>query len=455
MSELLFPAGFSLTRTLVVLTAVAVLAGLDLVGRTQKRKTRFAFGAVLGTILSVGSMEVTRMLLADSSVSGYTMTVGVLLLVVIWRMLFGTWDAGTKATVLGTFLFWIVFQMLAHEEGAQRLAHLIAIGFAIIPAVVWGAIFYPYQRERMSVMLVMFFSGMLSTVPILLYDALQQRGITLDFFLFRLELVSFNRSAHAFVANAWPSLSSVGFSVMTVLVAFICVGLIEEGSKFWVLKRGGERFITSIDDAIQLAIVTAIGFAFAENITSTGYFVDFVQQYLFAPAGPDWMSFIGNVAGRSILTSMVHIVSTGIIGYFFGLAMFAGPSLRHAQAAGRKYRFLTYVHDLFGMRKETIFRRQLLLTGFACAVLLHAASNFLVTLPDILPGNPRTLGDLLGSPPGSPLHLFALLLIPTLVYVVGGFFLLTHLFIRAENRKVWGHTIQTELFVLEEEAGVE
>ncbi len=455
MSDLLFPAGFSLTRTLVVLTAVAVLAGLDLLGRAGKKRTRFAFGAVVGTILSVGSMEVTKMLLADSAVNGYAMALGVLLLIVVWRILFGTWDAGTKATVLGTFLFWIVFQMLMLETGTQRLAHLIAIGVAVIPAAVWAMIFLPYHRERLSVVLGMLFSGMLSTIPILLYDALQQRGIALDFFLFRVELVSFNRSAHAFVADVWPSLSTVGLSVMTVLVAFLCVGLIEEGSKFWVLKRGGERHITSVDDAMQLAILTAIGFAFAENITPTGYFVDFVKQYLLDPVSRDWVSFAGNVAGRSILTSMVHIVSTGIIGYFLGLAIFAGPSLQNAEAKGRKHRVLRYIHDLFGMRKEMIVRRQMLLTGFGLAILLHASSNFLVTLPDILPGNPRTLGDIFGSAPGSPLHYVALLLFPTLFYVVGGFFLLTYLFARAENQKEWGHNIQRELFVAEEEAEVE
>ena len=70
MFDMLFPAGFSLTRSLVVLTAVAVLAGLDLIGRTKKRRTRFVFGAVLGTILAVAATEVTRMLLSDSAVSG-------------------------------------------------------------------------------------------------------------------------------------------------------------------------------------------------------------------------------------------------------------------------------------------------------------------------------------------------------------------------------------------------
>jgi hypothetical protein len=58
-----------------------------------------------------------------------------------------------------------------------------------------------------------------------------------------------------------------------------------------------------------------------------------------------------------------------------------------------------------------------------------------VTLPDVLPGNPRTLGALFGSSPDSPLHYFSLLLFPSLLYVVGGFWFLTGLFMSRENEK--------------------
>jgi hypothetical protein len=89
----------------------------------------------------------------------------------------------------------------------------------------------------------------------------------------------------------------------------------------------------------------------------------------------------------------------------------------------------------------------MLTLGIMIAIFLHALSNFLVTLPDVLPGNPRTFGELLGSPAGSPLHYIALLLIPALVYVVGGFWLLTALFERKENAKERGHVVATEMYI--------
>jgi hypothetical protein len=49
-------------------------------------------------------------------------------------------------------------QVLLQESGAERLAHFIAIAVAIIPAVIWIAVFLPYHRERLSVVLSIIFA---------------------------------------------------------------------------------------------------------------------------------------------------------------------------------------------------------------------------------------------------------------------------------------------------------
>lgn len=448
----LLPQALSTSKIVTIVLGIVAIVCLDLVSRTRHKKSHFAFGAILGTVLGLGLIEAAQILLhPNMHQNGAMLGLGVLLMIVVWRLLFGTWEAHTKATVLGTFLFWIIFNMLFSESPEQRLPHLIAIAVAVIPVVVWCGIFLPYHRERLSVIFCLFFAGMLSTAPILFYDALVRRGITLDFLLFKIETQSFSRSAHLLVDDLWPALSQVGASLSSTFIAFLIVGVIEEGSKFWVLRRAGGQFATSIADLMQMAILVALGFAFAENVTTTGYFVGFVKEFLFRPEGADWIGFLGNVTGRSVLTTMVHIVSTGVLGYFLGLAVFAGPILKNQAATSINRRILQYFHVIFGMREDAIFRRQMLTVGFLSAALLHALSNFMVTLPDILPGNPRTFGDLLGSPAGSPLHSIALLLVPTLLYVVGGFALLSALFGRSENRKERGHVIPAEMFVTEEE----
>lgn len=451
MFDALFSGDLLTSRTMVVVLAVAAIATLDLVGRAEKRHEHYIFAVLFGTALSAGIMWFVGMLLTPHiQTSAPVMAFGVLLVVLAWRFLFGPWEAHVKATVLGSFLFWVALQTLFRETPQERLAHCIAIGVAAIPAIVWVSLFQPYHRERRSIALTMFFSGMASTVPILFYDALVKHGSELQFFIFRLVPENFNAGVQHSV-QALDGLSSLQETLLGLFVSFVFVGLLEEGSKFWVLRKNGQKFFSSIDDAMQLAVIVAIGFAFAENVTQTGYFFGFVKQYLVGPEQPDWAGFLGNVTGRSILTSMVHILSTGIMGYFLGLAIFADPCLREAERSGRYAWIAEGIHRLLGLPRTTVFRTQMILTGLSLATLLHALSNFLVTLPDVLPGNPQTFGDLLGSPPGSPLHYVALLLLPALLYVVGGFWLLTVLFSRKENMKERGHVIATEVFVLEEE----
>lgn len=443
MSLSLFSADFSTSKTLVVLIAVGILAALDLVGRIRHQQTRYALGVIVGTILAIGLVKVTQVIFSPGVPrQGEGIALGVFLIFIAWRLLFGTWDSRTKATVLGTFVFWILFRMLSAESPTDRMAHLIAIGTAIIPAVVWSLLFLPYHRERLSVVLCMVFAGMLSTIPILFYDALVRGGAELHFFLFRIIPESFSGSARLFVSGHWPGISPLQSSLLSMFLSFVLVGVIEEASKLWVLWRGGRQYVHSIDDVMQMAVLVAIGFALAENITNTGYFLGFVREYLMTPGTRDWGAFLGNVAGRSILTSMVHIVSTGLMGYYLGLALFAGPLLREQQSRGVRYRLLEWCHDALGIPKHDLYRRLKILTGYCIAVFLHALSNFLVSLPDALPGNPRTVGDLLHSGPDSPLNFVALLLLPTLLYVVGGFTLLTALFQKKENMKELGHVIE-------------
>ncbi|MSR87259.1 PrsW family intramembrane metalloprotease [Candidatus Peribacteria bacterium] len=445
MSLNLLSIDFSLPKTLIVLAVVAVLASLDLVSRIQHKNAQYPLGMVIGTILAFGLITASQVIMSpDVPKHGQGIALGVFLLFIAWRFLFGSWDSQTKATVLGMFTFWIFFHMLSLESPTDRMAHLIAIGTACVPAVVWAFLFLPYHREKLSIVLCMMFAGMLATLPILFYDTLVRGGVEMHFFLFRIVPESFSSSARTFVMGNWPGIPPLQSSLISMMLSFLLVGVIEEGCKLWVLLRAGRQYITSIDDAIQMAVLVAIGFAFAENVTNSGYFVSFAREFLVNPETRNWSAFLGNVAGRSILTSMVHIVSTGLMGYYVGLALFAGPLLKEQQAGGIRYAVLEWCHDIFAIPKRDLYRRLKIITGYAIAIFLHAMSNFLVSLPDALPGNPHSVGDLLHSSPGSPLHMIALLLPPTLLYVVGGFTLLTFLFGKKENMKELGHVVEME-----------
>jgi RsiW-degrading membrane proteinase PrsW (M82 family) len=316
---------------------------------------------------------------------------------------------------------------------------------ALVPAGLWCWFFLREHAQRRSLVCLMFLAGMLSTAPILFYDALVRSGAELQFFFFRIVPENFNRTSSVFVSGSLMGLSGIRSTLLASFISFLLVGLIEEMSKFWVMRRSGKAFFRSIDDALQLGIIVAIGFAFAENVLNPTYFIGFVREFLLQDS-PDWAGFLGNVIGRAILTNMVHIVSTGVLGYFFGLALFAGPYLEEEHRKGKIHWIAHLFHELFGYPEKAVFQRQMILLGIVTSVSLHGLFNFLVTFPEILPSHPRTLADLFGAP-GGVLSAVPLLLIPSLFYVVGGFWLLTALFERKESMRERGHLVMVDTFV--------
>lgn len=418
---------------LVVFTLVVLLACVDLVRRFRHhRPTHMLFACLFGSMLSLALIECVHLFLDPSIVdNSFLMAFGIVLLAIGWKLLFGNFETDTKVTILGVFLAWTTLVLLLNEPVEKRWLYLLAAMTALVPTIIWCTLFLRYHRERLSVVLLLFFGGMLSTVPILFYDVLVRRGIELQFFVFKLVPESFNQTSQSFVDGMLGGIP-VDAGVLTALVAYLFVGLIEEVSKAWIVRKNGVPLATSIDDVMQFAIITAVGFAFAENIVNPSYFVRFVQDTLVDPSNPDIMGFFGNAAGRSVLTSMVHIVSTGVFGYFLGLATFAPSYL--AEREGKHRGIWYWIERLTGVDRVPVFRTFMVVIGLTAAIVLHAIFNFLVTLPDLLPDHPETFGDLLGDTLG-PLGAVPLLLVPSLLYVVGGFWLLTGLFLRRENQE--------------------
>lgn len=443
-----FPLDFSLTRTAAVLVAAAAVAAYDISRRTHRCPSHALFACILGTVLSLGILGMKQSFFAAGvTPQPHILGLAVLLIALLWRSLFGPWEVQTKVILLGVFLLWISLDFITDTVPAERSVRLIATVVALIPAMLWCSLFLKYHQERIGLVVLMFFSGMLATAPILFYDALVRRGTALHFFVFEVKPESFNQSTDLFVSGGLLGNPGLKGTILATFLSFIVVAVIEEVSKYWVLRKSSKGFPTSIDDVVQFAIIVAIGFAFAENVLNSNYFMGFVREYLLRPSGTDVLGFLSNVTGRSVLTSMVHIVSTGVLGYFLGLTMFAGPYLREGQRHGRCFTFLRMASGVLRLPEETVFRWGTLTCGLLAAVLLHSVFNFLVTLPDLLPGHPRTIGDLFGSPAGSPFHWIALLLFPSLFYVCGGFWVLTGLFLRRENLQEFGHPVHTEVFV--------
>ncbi|MBT4366901.1 PrsW family intramembrane metalloprotease, partial [Candidatus Peregrinibacteria bacterium] len=432
-----------------ILAIICIVAAAIFLTFEQRfhRAREYVFSIIIGSGCALILIGLYRMLFLYDYVDPFFVALAVLCSVVVWRLLFGPWALHVKTTVLGMFTLWVVVFLLWNDTSDIRFARLLAGVVASVPALLWCLFFLKYHVQRISMVLLMFFAGMLSTAPILFYDKLVRSGSEMQFFFFRVVPENFNATSGAFIGGNVAGLGGVQTTLIATFVSFMLVGVVEEASKFWVMRKSGRRFFSSVDDAMQLSIIVAIGFAFAENIINPSYFTGFVKAYLVT-GDPLWGMFIGNVIGRAVLTNMVHIVSTGVMGYFFGLALFAGPVLREAHAKGKFFLVADGLHSILGLPRKAVFRRQMFLTGLFFAIVLHGLFNFLVTFPDLLPGNPKTIGALLGKADsfygGIPL-----LLLPSLFYVVGGCWLLTELFYHKENMKERGRIVTTDTFVKE------
>ena len=377
-------------RAAIMLSVFGIVAIISKL-RWPRRSSHYVFGVIVGTIITFALLGFKQAIFSGGAGQDpFIMTLGIICLIIGWHFLFGPWRPQVKVFVLGTFIFWIAMHIFFRESQAERLAHLLAVVIALIPAVIWCFLFLGYHRQRLSMVILMFFSGMLSTAPILLYDKILRSGMELQFFLFRIVPESFQQSSNAFVSGRTVGISGYKSTIIATLISFLLVGLIEELSKFWVLKKSGRSSFTSIDDVIQLGIIVAIGFAFAENILNPNYFLAFVSEHLVQP-NPDWSGFLGNFLGRSILTNMVHIVSTGVLGYYFGIALFTRSYLSEEQEESGGIFVPRFLHHFFRLPEEEVFKREMITFGIVIVKAVPIGGVFLIFILLIAPTTAATL----------------------------------------------------------------
>lgn len=376
--------------------------------------------------------------------NAYLIALAVIVIIFFWKFLFGPWDSKAKAAVLGIFIGWIGVDMLEGQSMQEQIATILVVIIAAIPAGIWCVLFWRQHKNRLSIVLLTFFAGMLSTAPILFYDAIVRGGYELNFFLFRITPESLGKASRTFAQMLTGESGIVSASVTITLVSFALVGIIEEWSKNWVVRKSDPSYFSSVNDVIQLSIIAAIGFAFAENIVNPNYFMGFIKSYL-AGGDPRWGAFLASVFGRSIITNMVHITCSGVLGYFYGLAFFAKPALEDDRAHGKRHRLVLLLHKMTGLSRITIYRNVSMTIGLVTAMAMHSLFDIMVSLPETLSTHPQTLGDLFNF--SGAFGDIPIVLIPSAIYVFGGFFLLMYLFGRKGDIKQHGFRFRQEVFV--------
>ncbi|MFC1747996.1 PrsW family intramembrane metalloprotease [Pseudomonadota bacterium] len=269
------------------------------------------------------------------------------------------------------------------------IAKLIAAGLmAAVPALIWGYIFYKKQVGQKRMLVETFVVGALFVTPLLFYKFLWQYFPWLDAFQY----------ANKF-ENDLIGFSSFGFIPLSVIITFMIVGVIEELTKLWAVKVTDRKRIASVDDAIEMCVMAALGFAFAENIL---YFYN-----ILTVRGVDeiFLPFIF----RSLFSTFAHVMFSGILGYYYGLAIFSTEVLQEYK---RRWQFIRLFARLLHLKKDVVFHEEKIAQGALIAIVLHAVFDIFLEMN------------------------WTFLIVP---FLVGGYVYVSYLLKRKEFHKVYAH----------------
>jgi len=266
---------------------------------------------------------------------------------------------------------------------------------AVIPAMIWGVLFYMKRPENRKLSTWTFLAGAISVFPILLYKLSWQYFPWINAFKiadnYRYDYIGFSN----FIVLP-----------LSVIITFMIVGIIEEIMKWLAVKVGCSFNFITIDDAILFFIIAALGFSFTENIL---YFYN-----IWITEGIDHL-FIPFLF-RSLFSTFAHIMFSGILGYYYGIGHFAKPILQEEIRQNRKHWTILW-HKILSIKKDRLFHEEKISEGLVLAVGLHAIFNIFLEMN---------------------------LTFLTVPFLISGYITLTYLFAKKENHKKYGKLFHGE-----------
>lgn len=300
---------------------------------------------------------------------------------------------------------------------------------ALLPVLIWLVFFLRKQPEKKTYVALTFLAGMLSVIPIKLYqkywdvallslenlDLTRAIGELVDFpsfpklfafvttniivafglflfvafMMFFLEILSGDNTVSTFKKKFKRILEEPVFFVTVGIIVgvyayfsshsideriyfFLVVGMLEEFVKNLVVRFSDEFKIRSIDDALEFSIIVALGFAFVENIL---YFQDALES--LRKGVIELGGFFSIVFLRSTLSVAAHIIFSSIFGYFYGVAHFSSQIYKNS-VRSTQYFIIKKLHQILHMKEETLFHEEQLFLGMFTAMGLHAIFNSLL-----------------------------------------------------------------------------
>lgn len=293
----------------------------------------------------------------------------------------------------------------------------------VLTTLFWGVLFYKkdYHPQPFRVILQIFGVGLFSMIPVFAYKMVYQRWLPglAEYQIFRpllagplamglatflsnlvmLSLILFtlggavtlilNFFDHQALRNIKSALRQepLGFTVVSLLLglavatqswvreiwgssmmagalgSILFLAIIEEYVKHLMVRVTDDKRIKDVDDAITLSIVAGLAFAFVETV-------------VYALSAGD----LRIVFFRTLVSLPVHVVASGLFGYFYGLAHFAVPIMK-SEGGDAVYHWGTgrrqWLHRFLTFKKSTVYGEEKIIEGILVATAFHALMNLL------------------------------------------------------------------------------
>lgn len=275
---------------------------------------------------------------------------------------------------------------------SQAIQIIGSILLAFIPAAIWGYIFYQKHPEKRSLTLITFLLGAVAVFPILLYKFLWEFFPWINAFRladnYKEDLIGF---------------SNFAVLPLSVIITFMFVGIIEELMKMFSVHVADDDKIKNIDDSIEFFILAALGFSFTENI------LYFYNIWIAQGASNLLLPFLF----RSSFSTFAHLMFSGILGYYYGIAHFAKPILQE-EIRKKRHHWTQTIHRILNIRKEKAFYQENLAEGLLVSIGLHAIFNIFLEMN------------------------LTFMIVP---FLAAGYMALNYLFKKKENHKNYGNLL--------------
>lgn len=147
------------------------------------------------------------------------------------------------------------------------------------------------------------------------------------------------------------------------------VGILEEFIKHLVLRFANEDRISSVAEAVQYAIVVALGFAFMENI----FYFHSIGNVSILSTGEAGML----IALRSIVSVAAHVGFSAVLGYFYGIAKFSSE-IYQKEVQENRHPIIERCHQFLHLKGSVLFHEEKMMEGVILAMLLHGVFNSLL-----------------------------------------------------------------------------